>query len=111
MHKLTRNQNCNRPVRRIQRQLGTYGTSKVFPLECAGAEARGGRGSPAGQGAPPTARAMSFSEFQISRCPKRNAASSAARQKPVSIVLESSQLSTKQFGGTLGGPLRKNRLF
>jgi hypothetical protein len=42
-----------------------------------------------------------WSEFQISGWPKRNAASSAARQKLVSIVLESSQLSTKRLNQSI----------
>ena len=41
------------------------------------------------------------SQFQISGWPKRNAASSAVRQKPVSIVLESSQLSTKRLNQSI----------
>ena len=35
------------------------------------------------------------------RLPKRNAASSAAKQQPVSIVLESSQLSTKRLNQSI----------
>ena len=42
-----------------------------------------------------------WSEFQISGWPKRRAACSADRQKPVSRVLESSQLRTKRLNQSM----------
>jgi transposase-like protein len=39
--------------------------------------------------------------FQISGCPKRKAFSCAAKQKPISIVLDSSQLNTKRLNQSI----------